>query len=395
MGRLAREAYIIGVGMTPFGKFPQKTFADLAREASWLALEDAGVDARRVEAVYCGNAVEGLLSGQEDIRGQVAMRETGLAGKPIVNTPNACASSSTALREAWLAVASGLYDLVLAVGFEKLFVNDTARTTRALASCTDVAVEGNLGVFFPGLYAMEARRYMHETGATREQFARVSVKNHRNGFHNPKAQIRKIVTVEEVLASRVVADPITLYMCSPIGDGGAAAVVCSQALADRLGAGSRAVHIAAIGMASGGYQDLMIDEPRPTSTVMAAAEAYEISGLGPKDVDLMEIHGAFSPAELKFFEELGFAGPGGALRFLEDGDTEITGRLPVNASGGLESKGHPVGATGLAMVYEVVNQLRGRAGPRQVNAPRVGLVHNGGGVIGGDNAVMCVHILKK
>ena len=391
MGGLAREAYIMGVGMTPFGRFPEKSCADLAREASWAAMEDAGVDPRRVQAVYCGNAVDGLLSGQEDVRGQVAMRATGLAGKPIVNTPNACASSSTALREAWLAVASGLYDIVLAVGFEKLFINDTARTTRALASCTDVAVEANMGVFFPGLYAMEARRYMHETGASREHFAKVSVKNHGNGFHNPKAQIRKNVTVEEVLASRTVADPITLYMCSPIGDGGAAAVVCSRDAADRLG--GRAVHIAAIGMASGGYQELMIDEPRSTSTMAAAAEAYDISGLGPEDVDLMELHGAFSPAELKFLEELGFAEKGGALRLLEDGDTEITGRLPVNASGGLESKGHPVGATGLAMVYEVVNQLRGRAGVRQVGRHRVGLVHNGGGVIGGDNAVMCVHIL--
>ena len=186
-------------------------------------MADAGVDPRKIQAVFCGNAVEGLLSGQEDIRGQVVMRDAGLAGKPVVNTPNACASASTALREAWLTVASGLYDLVLAVGFEKLYVDDTARTTKALASCTDVAVEGNMGVFFPGLYAMEARRYMHETGATREQFAKVCVKNHKNGFYNPKAQIRKQVTVEEVLNSRTVADPITLYMCSPIGDGGAAA----------------------------------------------------------------------------------------------------------------------------------------------------------------------------
>lgn len=393
MGRLAREAYIVGVGMTPFGKFPEKTIGDLARESSWLALDDAGVDPRRVQAIFCGNAVEGLLSGQEDVRGQVVMREVGLAGKPIVNTPNACASSSTALREAWLTVASGLYDLVLAVGFEKLYINDTARSIRALASCTDVAVEGNLGVFFPGLYAMEARRYMHETGATREHFAKVSVKNHRNGFYNPKAQIRQLVTVEEVLASRIVADPITLYMCSPLGDGGAAAVVCSAEVARTLR--TDPIHIAAIGMASGGYQELTIDEAKPTSTMMAAAEAYEIAGIGPEGIDLLELHGAFSPAELKFFEELGFAGPGEAVKCLVDGETEITGRIPVNASGGLESKGHPVGATGLAMVYEIVNQLWGRAGPRQVRDPKVGLVHNGGGVIGGDNAVMCVHILEK
>jgi acetyl-CoA acetyltransferase len=393
MGRLAREVCIIGVGMTQFGKFPDKGIKDLARESSWLAMNDAGVQPKDIQAVYCGNAVEGLLSGQEDVRGQVVMRETGLAGKPIVNTPNACASSSTALREAWLAVASGLYDIVLAVGFEKLFVDDTARTTRALASCTDVAVEGNLGVFFPGLYAMEARRYMHETGATREQFAKVCVKNHANGYLNPKAQIRQKVTVEEVLASKTVADPITLYMCSPIGDGGAAAVVCAESVAKRFRADP--VHIAAIGMASGGYQDLNIDEEKPTATQMAAAEAYDISGIGPEDVNMIELHGAFSPAEFLYFEQLGFAPKGGAPRFLEDGETRITGKIPVNTSGGLESKGHPVGATGLAMVYEVVSQLWDRAGERQVKNPKVGLVHNGGGIIGGDAAVMCVHILKK
>ncbi|MEW6266363.1 MAG: thiolase family protein [Thermodesulfobacteriota bacterium] len=393
MGRLARAVSIIGVGMTPFGRFPAWSIKDLAREASWLAIRDAGVDARKIQAVYCGNSVEGLLSGQEDVRGQVVMREAGLAGRPIVNTPNACASSSTALREAWLAVASGLYDLVLAVGFEKLYVDDTARTTRALASCTDVAVEGNLGVFFPGLYALEAKRYMLETGCTQELFARVSVKNHRNGRLNPKAQIQKAVTLEEVLASKTVAWPITLYMCSPIGDGGAAAVVCAADLARRYR--SDPVAIAAIGMASGGYQELAIDREKPTATALASAEAYEISGLGPEDVDLIELHGAFSPAEFIYFEQLGFAAKGEAPRYLETGETEITGRIPVNPSGGLESKGHPVGATGLAMVYEIVIQLRGQAGPRQVKDPKVGLVHNGGGLIGGDAAVMCVHILKR
>ena len=393
MGRLARDVCIVGTGMTHFGKFPDKSLRDLAREATWAAMDDAGVGPKHIQAVYCGNAVEGLLSGQEDVRGQVAMRDAGLAGKPIVNTANACASSSTALREAWLSVASGLYDVVLAVGFEKLFVGDTGLTTRALASCTDVAVEGNLGVFFPGMYAMEAKRYMHETNCTREQFAKVCVKNHKNGALNPKAQIRQVVTVEEVLSSKMVADPITLYMCSPIGDGGAAAVVCAESVARRFR--SDPIHMAAIGMASGGYQDLAVDTEKPTATRMAAAEAYEISGIGPEDVDLVELHGAFSPAEFIYFEQLGFCRPGEAPRYLEDGETEITGRIPVNTSGGLESKGHPVGATGLAMVYEVTGQLWGRCGERQVQGPKVGLVHNGGGLIGGDAAVMTVHIFKK
>lgn len=393
MRKLAREVSVIGVGMTSFGKQPDKSLKDLAREATWKAIRDAGVVPGDIKVIYCGNAVEGLLSGQEDVRGQVVMRDAGLAGRAIINTPNACGSSSTAFREAWLAVASGLYDIALAVGFEKLYVGDTAKTARALASCTDVEMEGNMGVFFPGLYAMEAKRYMYETGCTREQFAKITVKNHRNGCLNPHAQIRQEVTVEEVLNSKMVADPITLYMCSPIGDGAAAAVLCSEKIARRYR--SDPVHIAGIGMSSGGYQDIAIHQKKESVTERAAREAFEIAGIGPEDVDLAEIHNAFSPAEFIYFEEIGFCSRGEAPRYLEEGRTAINGTIPVNASGGLESKGHPVGATGLAMIHEVVTQLRGNAGSRQVKSPRVGLVHNGGGVIGGDAATMCVHILKK
>lgn len=393
MGKLAREVAIIGVGMTKFGKHPDKTIKDLAREATWKAIRDANVNAKDIGAIYCGNSVEGLLSGQEDVRGQVVMREAGLAGKPIINTPNACASSSTAFREAWLAIASGMYDIALAVGFEKLYVNDTAKTTRALATCTDVALEGNMGVFFPGLYAMEAKRYMIETGCTREQIAKVCVKNHRNGCLNPHAQIQKEVTIEEVLASRMIADPITLYMCSPIGDGGSAAILCAEGIAKRYR--SNPIHIAGSGMASGVFLEIDIDREKLNSTELAAREAFEMSGIGPEDVNVAEIHNAFSPAELTFFEEIGFCKKGEAPRFIEEGRTDLGGSIPINTSGGLESKGHPVGATGLAMISEIVWQLRGEAGRRQIESPKVGLVHNGGGIIGGDNAVMCVHILKR
>ena len=393
MGKAARQAVIIGVGMTKFGKHADQSFQDLARDASWAAIEDAGINARDIEVVYCGNSLEGLLSGQEDIRGEVAMRETGLAGKPIINTPNACASSSTAFREAWLAVASGVYDIALAVGFEKLYIDDTAKTTRALASCTDLKVEGNLGVFFPGMYAMEAKRYMHDTGCTREQFAKICVKNHKNGCLNPHAQIQKELTVEAVLNGRMIADPITLPMCSPIGDGGAAAVICSEKIAGRFRSDS--IRIAGSGMATAGYQEIGIDRKKPTSTEGAARQAFEMAGIGPEDVDVVELHSAFSPAEFIYFEELGFCHRGDAPRYLEEGRTMISGDIPVNPSGGLESKGHPVGATGLAMISEVVWQLRGQAGKRQVKSPKIGLIHNGGGLIGGDAAVMCVHILQR
>lgn len=233
MGALARQVSIIGVSMTKFGKHPDKSIKDLAREASWGAIRDSGVDPKAIGVIYCGNSLAGLLTGQEDISGQVVMRDAGLAGKAIVNTPNACASASTAVREAWLAIASGLYDIALAVGFEKLFIGDTAKTTRALATCTDVELEGNLGVFFPGMYAMDARRYMHETGCTMEHFAKVSVKHHKNGALNPHAQIQHEITVEEVLGSKMIAYPISLYICSPIGDGAAAAVLCADNIAGR------------------------------------------------------------------------------------------------------------------------------------------------------------------
>ncbi|MBI4775632.1 MAG: thiolase family protein [Deltaproteobacteria bacterium] len=392
MGKPARNVAVIGIGMTKFGKHPELSLKDLAREAGWAAIRDAGVDPRNIEVIYCGNSVEGLLSGQEDVRGQVVMREMGLAGKAVINTPNACASSSTSFREAWLAVASGVYDIALAVGFEKLYIDDTAKTTRALASCTDVMTEGNMGVFFPGMYAMEAKRYMHDTGCTREHLAKVAVKNHRNGCLNPHAQIRHEVTIEEVLNSKLIADPLTLYMCSPIGDGGAAAILCAGDIAAQYR--SDPVFIASSGMSSGAYQDLAIDRPSPTAVQMAAQEAYEIAGIGPEDIDLAELHDAFSPAELIYFEELGFCPHGEAPRYLDEGRTEIGGAMPINTSGGLECKGHPVGATGLAMIHEVVTQLRGHAGPRQVRGPKVGLVQNGGGLIGGDAAAMCVHILK-
>ncbi|MFZ5644627.1 MAG: thiolase family protein [Bacillota bacterium] len=393
MRALARNIAVIGVGMTKFGKQPEKSIKDLAREATWKAIKDAGVSPGDIEVIYCGNSMEGLLSGQEDVRGQVVMRGAGLAGRPVINTPNACASSSTAFREAWLAIASGLYDIALAVGFEKLYIGDTAKTARALATATDMETEGKLGVFFPGMYAMEARRYMYETGCTREQMARITVKNHKNGCLNPHAQIQQEVTLEQVLNSKMIADPITLYMCSPIGDGAAAAVLCSEKVARRYK--SDLIYVAGIGMASGGYKDIAVDVKKLTATELAAKEAFEISGIGPEDVSLAETHNAFSPAEFIYFEELGFCPRGEAPRFLEEGRTEINGTIPINTSGGLEAKGHPVGATGLAMIHEVVTQLRGQAGPRQVKSPRVGLVHNGGGIIGGDAAAMCVHILKK
>lgn len=393
MNKLARQAVVIGVGMTKFGKQPNRGIKDLAREATWKAIKDAGVNPRDIQVIYCGNSMEGLLSGQEDVRGQVVMKDIGFAGIPIINTPNACGSSSTAFREAWLAIASGLYDVALAVGFEKLYINDTAKVNRALASATDLEIEGNMGAFLPGLYAMEAKRYMFETGCTKEQFAKITVKNHKNGCLNPYAQIQQELTVEEVLNSKMVAAPITLYMCSPIGDGAAAAILCSERVAAQYKANS--VMIAGIGMTSGGYPEIGLNRDTPTATQLAAREAFEMAGIGPEDVDFAEIHNAFSPAEFIYFEELGFCQKGEAPRYLEEGKTQINGSIPINTSGGLESKGHPVGATGLAMIHEAVIQLRRQAGPRQVNSPRVGLVQNGGGSIGGDAAIMCVHLLTK
>ncbi|SNR53631.1 thiolase family protein [Blastococcus mobilis] len=399
-----RDVFVGGVGMTAFGKFPDRTVGALATDATTGALQDAGLGVPDVETVFYANATAGLMTGQEMVRGQIALRETGLLGKPIVNVENACASASTAANLAWLSVASGQVDIALAVGAEKLSHPDKTRAFTALAAAVDQerldelkaalyneqadpAATGDRS-FFMDVYADMAQKYMARSGATAEDFAAVAVKSHRHAALNPRAQYRNQVTVEEVLGSRRISGPLTLLMCSPIGDGAAAIVFCSEEVASRLE--TPKVRVRASSLVSGreGHSS-------ETAAERAAQRAYEVAGLGPEDVDVAEVHDAAAPAELIIYEELGLCAPGEGPKLLASGDTALGGRIPVNTSGGLISKGHPVGATGLAQLVELTEQLRGTLGERQVEGARVAIAENGGGYLGPDPAAVCVTILSR
>jgi acetyl-CoA acetyltransferase len=408
-----RNVVVAGVGMTQFGKFLPRGVRSLAEEAVRDALDDSGARPKDVEAAFFGNAVAGLITGQEMIRGQSALRHTGLLGIPLFNVENACASASSAFHLAWMSVASGLYDVALAVGAEKMTHEDKARSFAAIGTAVDLeevhslvktlgmdeAAAGPDGAtstapegrsFFMDIYAARTREYMRRSGATIETFADVAVKSHDYAALNPKAQYRQRVTREEVLNSRLVSPPLTLMMCSPIGDGAAAAVLCSEQAARRLGI-RIPVHVRASVLVSG--RDRAPDEP--AAVERAAKKAYALAGVSPGDLDVIELHDAAAPAELITYEDLGLCPRGGGPEILASGQTRLGGRQPVNTSGGLLSKGHPIGATGIAQITEVIWQLRGQAGERQVPNAKVGLTENGGGSLGTDSAAMAVHIFSR
>jgi acetyl-CoA acyltransferase len=416
-----REVYVAGAAMTRFGKFPDTTVRALAEEATRGALDDAGVTAADIGMVFFSNAVAGILTNQEMIRGQVALRYTGLLGVPMVNVENACASASSAFHLACMAVGSGAVDAALAVGSEKLTHEDRSRTFAAIGTAVDQmqvadlrqwasgsagspipeqadslpaepgdeasAQAGAKRSFFMDVYAANSRAYMKSSGATREDFAQVAVKSHRHAALNPYAQYRTAVTVDDVLASREIAPPLTLLMCSPIGDGAAALVLCSAEVARRLGA---LVRVRACALVSG--RDRGPGEPGAAER--ASQAAYEQAGVGPGDLDVVELHDAAAPAELMTYEELGLCGGGEGPALLTSGATALGGRMPVNPSGGLLSRGHPIGATGCGQLVELTEQLRGRCGQRQVEGARVALAHNGGGFLGTDAAATVVTVLS-
>ncbi|MEO8456215.1 MAG: thiolase family protein [Chloroflexota bacterium] len=407
-----RDVAIVGAGMTNFGKFLDRSMKDLAAEAVNGALDSAGIDKSKLQVAVVGNATAGLITGQEMIRGQVALRDMGIGGIPIINTENACASSSTAFHVAWMYVASGMYDIALAVGMEKLYHEDKTRSFKAIGSAVDVewvqqmaaqakaAQEksradnpdvaegaGEKRSMFMDFYAAFARSHMAKYGTTKEQFARVAVKNHYNGSLNPHAQYREVYSLEDVLASPPVAEPLTRLMCSPIGDGAAATVIMSAEMAKQFT--TKPVFIRASVLGSG--FDRAPGEPDVTQTV--AKKAYEMAGVGPQDLNVVECHDASAPAELVLYEELGLCAPGEGGKLIDSKATYIDGPIPVNPSGGLISKGHPIGATGVAQIYEIFTQLRGEAGDRQVKNPKVGMTENGGGMVKGDPAALAVHIL--
>jgi acetyl-CoA acetyltransferase len=399
--------------MTDFGKFLDRSMKDLAREAVQGALDSAGIDKSKLQAAVVGNATAGLITGQEMIRGQVALRDMGIGGIPIINTENACASSSTAFHVAWTYVASGMYDIALAVGMEKLYHEDKTISFKAIGSAVDVEWmqqmqqaaaaakeakaknQDNPGVaegagekrsMFMDFYAAFARSHMERYGTTKEQFARIAVKNHYHGSLNPHAQYREVYSLEDILTAPPVAEPLTRLMCSPIGDGAAATVLVSPEIARQMS--SKPVWVKASVLNSGFDRKPGEDDV----TTVTAKQAYEQAGVGPEDLNVLEVHDASAPAELVLYEDLGLCakGEGGAL--IDSKATYFDGPKAVNPSGGLISKGHPIGATGVAQIYEIFTQLRGEAGDRQVKNAKLGLTENGGGMVKGDPAAVSVHI---
>jgi acetyl-CoA acetyltransferase len=387
-----RKVVVLGVGMHAFGKFIDKSLMELGRTAIWNAIKDGGIPPKAIEVAYVGNSLGGLVTGQEGVRGQVILRDSGLSGMPVVNVENACASGTTAFRGAWMEVASGVHDVALAVGVEKLFLPDTAESIRILAADSDIRLR-DFGFQFTAHYAMKLRKFMDKYGCTKTHFAQVVEKNSANAAMNPYAQNRKPLTVEQVLNSRLIAEPLHLYMCAPMGDGAAAAILCTEEIARRY-TQKPFIQVAACALRSGMFQDPDATDQRST-IALTADKAYEQAGIGPADVQVAEVHDAMAPVELSHYEELGFCAPGESLRLLEEGRTRITGDIAVNPSGGLAGRGHPVAATGMAQVAEIVWQLRGEAGGRQVSDPKVGLIQTSGGYVHDDTAAAAVIVLKK
>jgi acetyl-CoA acetyltransferase len=411
-----QDVYVVGVGMTPFGRMLDTSIKDMTRQAVDAALADAGLAAGALQGAYFANVSQGHMEGQQMIRGQVALRSMGIGGIPVVNVENACASGSSALSLAVSFVRSGEGEVALAVGAEKMYSRDRDRMFSVFDSAWDVheaaairdrLIELGRGVEVPpgttspkpysvfmDVYAAFSRMHMKRFGTTQRQLAAVAAKNHRHSVHNPLSQYRDPYTVEQVLAAPPITWPLTLPMCSPISDGSAAAVVCSRAGLERLGLDAkRAIRVLACVVHTGMDRDAA--DIAHHVTAVAGRRAYERAGVGPKDVDLAEVHDATAMGEIIQIENLGFCAFGDGGPVSERGDTEIGGRIPVNPSGGLESKGHPVGATGLAQVHELVTQLRGEAGARQVRGARIALAENGGGLQGIEEAVATVTILGR
>ncbi|HUT52604.1 MAG TPA: thiolase family protein [bacterium] len=417
------EVYVVGVGMTKFGKWREETIKSLVKKAVTAAVEHAGISVKDIGMAAVGNAFQGIATGQESIRGQVVLRAMGIGDIPVINVENACASSATAFQVAWMQLALGLSDFALALGFEKMYLDDREKSLSLFSAAMDQDVvqafmkmaraheassqqkleakekkegEGDqkekVGKksAFMDLYAMAARMHMEKYGTTQRQFAAISSKNHQNSQYNPYAQYQQPMTIEEVLAAPLVSYPLTRPMCSPVGDGAAAAILATKAGLKKL-TGAKPVKVRTVALGSG--KDRPLNDPDLGERL--SRKAYEAAGLGPEDVDVLEVHDATAFGELRALEGLGFCKIGEGGPFSEAGNTALGGKIPTNPSGGLESKGHPVGATGVGQVCEIVWQLRGETGKRQVEGARIGMCENGGGNIGVEEAAMNIIILER
>jgi len=423
---MSDNVYIIGAGMIKFGKHLEKGVKQLTGEALDLVVKDSGLDMDELEAAWFSNTGWGISGFQHSIRAQVALSANGLDKIPMINVENACASGSTALHSAWAAVKAGIYDCTLTIGAEKMYFKahkkdpkkafegfiagtDVEETTRWIEQWKESERKrkekeekeaGEKGVeikrdkskkghsIFMDFYAIGARKHMEHYGTTQRQLAVIAAKAHNNSTLNPLAQYTFPQTVEQVMEDREVAYPLTRAMCAPIGDGAAAAILCSERFLKKHPT-KRAVRIRASVLKSGSRTG------RSDICERASKAAYEQAGLGPDDVNVAEVHDATAFGELYQTEEMGFCARGEGGPFAESGATALNGKVPVNPSGGLISRGHPIGASGLAQIYELVTQLRGEAGKRQVEDPRIAMAENGGGTLGTGEAAMTIHILEK
>ena len=380
---MSDDVYILGVGMIKFGRFPERAVPELGAEAALMALDDAGLAIQDMQALYAGTVIQAAA-----MAGQRILRQIGQTGIPVVNCANACATGATAFREGWMAIKAGLYDLCLVVGVEQM---GKAGLLAVGGGSRGIPTEGLLGSgTMPAVFAEAGMEHTRKYGTTFEQFAKVSVKNHHHSTKNPNSMYQIETPLEQVMNSEMIAYPNTKLMCSVNVDGAAAAVLASEKKARELGLG-RAVKVSASILTSDRWteRDLTLPDVN-TCTREAATAAYEMAGLGPADLDLVELHDCFATAEILHYENLGLCGEGEAGKLIDEGATYHGGRIPVNVSGGLLSKGHPLGATGVANVYEVTQHLRREASARQVEGARLGLTH-----VIGLGAACAVHILER
>jgi len=385
---MAKKVAVVGIGHSKFGKRPDVTIRELAHEAVFPALEDAGLSAQDIDAVVVG--VAGDEFAAQGSCAAVINDYIGMQGKPLYRVEAACASGSAAVRTAWALINSGLAETVLVVGAETMTHVGTPRATELMAKAGDTRWEYPFGVTFPAFYALMATAHMHQYGTTREQLSMVSVKNHKYGAMNPYAHLRKEITLEEAMKSVMICYPLNLYDCCLISDGAAAAVLASEEKAKKLT--DTPVWIIGLGAAS---DDMMVAERESLTSLkatrLAAEQAYKMARVKPEEIDVAVVHDCFTIAEIMAYEDLGFCKKGEGGKFIEEGQSYIGGKIPVNIDGGLKSKGHPLGATGVSMTVEITRQLRGEAGKRQVEGAEIGLSHN----IGETGQYCFVHIYKR
>ena len=380
-----RDVVVIGGGMTTFGKFPNRTLEDLGHEAVSAAVQDAGIRPKDIETAVCGTVYGGWCIGQRILKG------SGIADIEVLNVENACASGASAFREAWLRVATGQCDMAIAAGVESMTTSPIAG--KAIPPPAD-DIDGQLGLTVPMFFALQMRRHMHAYGTTLEQFSQVSVKNHNHGWLNPYSQYQKILTVEEILGSRMICDPITLLQCCPNSDGAAAVIICSATMAKKYT--TKPMHVAASVLRSGDYLHRWEDISFSDMSHKAANAAYEQAGIDPSQIDVIELHDAFTVSEIMHYEDLGLCAKGEGGQFIASGRPNIDGEIPVNPSGGLLSKGHPLAATGVAQIVEVYRQLQGVAGKNQVRNPKTALTHVLGGYVSGlESGAASIHIFTS